>query len=538
MAAPRVVLDKLNDICSRLEDGRDPIDHEHSLKPAWKKDIFKWARERLKLPLKRWRSYNPQAYADHIWDGTPEPIWQTARYVADEQNCAVFSATGTGKTFLGAVIVLWFLDCFEDSEVITVAPKKDQLSLHIWKEISKLWPLFEKLHPRAEFMPGSLQIRMRPGRKEWHATGFVCGVAADETVANRARGFHAEHMLFICEETTGIHPSLLMAIKLTCTAPHNLRLFFGNPDSQFDGLSRAAEEPGVQRVRASALDHPNVVADDPYLIPGAQSRKVLAEWLEQWGVESPLYQSRARGVPPAQDAHALIRIEWIKAAVKRGLDMIAGKLPPEMVQRMMDGPSAVGVDVANSESGDKAAIAEGKGTVLRKVTSMKCPDANEFGRLHVFPFIDSGMVEDVHVGVDVVGVGVGCYNELKRLGAYVQALNGGRTLERKTSDKEHIKNLRGAMYWQMRTDLQHGDETLIVLPDDPELHEDLLAPNWRTLNGAIIVESKEDFKIRLPGRRSPDKGDAAVYWNWVRQHRAGLDFSYGSSSASSGPVAF
>ena len=534
MGAPQIIQDKLADMCERLHTGRDVADHDELIKDAWRKDPFKWARERLKLPMKRWSAYAPQLYRDHRWDGTHEPLFTTAKEVAAGNNVAVFSGTGTGKTYLGAIIVLWWLDCWEGSQCITVAPKKEQLNRHIWKEISRLWPLFEKIHPRAEFLSGSLEIRMRPERKDWFATGFVCGVAADEAVANKARGFHAEHMLFLLEETTGIHPSILMAIKLTCTGPHNLRLFFGNPDSIFDGLSRAADEPGVIRVRASALDHPNIVAQDPHLIPGAQSQKILNEWREEWGEESPLYQSRVRGIPPAQDQHALIRIEWIKAAQERFRLLREGSPPAELLL-FHEGAAALGVDVANSESGDKAAIAYGRGRVLREVKSYRCPDANEFGRFQVYPFIDSGMVEEGHVGVDIVGVGVGCFNELKRLGCYVQGLNGGRALERKTHDPEPVKNLRSKMYWQLRTDLQHGN---IALPDDDdEMVEDLLAPTWKTQNGVIIVESKEDFKKRLPDQRSPDKGDAVVYWNWVRQARAGLDFG-GDQTSIRGPVAF
>lgn len=531
-------------MCRRLEAGEDVVPHESLIKDAWRKDVFKWARERLKLPIKRWRAYAPGAYIDHKWDGTEEPLFEVGRALGAGSSVAVFSATGVGKTFLGAVILMWWLDCWEGSQVITVAPKEDQLSLHIWKEVGRLWPLFQKLHPDAELM--SLKIRMRAAVTEtiqrdpitgvplgltgWGATGFVCGVAADEQVAQKARGFHNEHMLFICEETTGINPAILAAIKFTCTAPHNIRLFFGNPDSQFDGLSRAADEPGVVRVTASGLDHPNVVAANPNLIPGAQSSIKLDEWKEQWGEDSPIYQSRARGIPPAQEAAALIRSEWIAQAVKRGNPETHEER--EKFAALADGPYCLGGDCANSEAGDKATLAHGKGAVLRHVESQQSPDTNAWARQHIWPLVDSGLVEDANVGIDSVGIGAGAINELKRLGAYVQSLNGGAQPWRAYEHDEKFKNLRAQMWWQMRLDLQHGN---IVLPDDEELHQDLLAPTWRTLNGVIIIESKEDFKKRLG--RSPDKGDAAVYWNWVRQARPGLDF--GSANVGrAGPVAF
>jgi len=50
--------------------------------------------------------------------------------------------------------------------------------------------------------------------------------------------------------------------------------------------------------------------------------------------------------------------------------------------------------------------------------------------------------------------------------------------------------------------------------EDEELFNDLTAVTWKTQGGKIIVESKEDIKKRLG--HSPNKGDAAVYWNWVR----------------------
>lgn len=541
---PEFLRSKLDDMCERLDTGQDIVPHESLIKDAWRMDVFRWARERLKLPIKRWRQYAPAAYAQHRWDGTEEPLHEIGRALAANNTVAVFSATGVGKTFLGAVILLWWLDCWEGSQVITVAPKQEQLALHIWKEVGRLWPLFQKLHPHAELM--SLKIRMRPavtasvvrdpitgvplGFAGWGATGFVCGVAADEQVAQKARGFHNEHMLFICEETTGINPAILAAIKFTCTAPHNLRLFFGNPDSQFDGLSRAADEPGVVRITASALDHPNVVSDNANLIPGAQSRTKLAEWREQWGEESPIYQSRARGIPPAQEASALIRVEWIKAAVLRG-DPQTDDEQKAFIE-LTAGPYCLGADCANSEAGDKATLAHGKGAVLRKVEAEQSPDTNAWARHHIWPLIDSGLVEDSNVGIDSVGIGAGAINELKRLGAYVQSLNGGTQPWRAYEYDEKFKNLRSQMWWQMRADLQHGR---VVLPDDEELHQDLLAPTWRTLNGVIIIESKEDFKKRLG--RSPDKGDAAVYWNWVRQARPGLDFGTGTG-VKAGPVAF
>ena len=73
------------------------------------------------------------------------------------------------------------------------------------------------------------------------------------------------------------------------------------------------------------------------------------------------------------------------------------------------------------------------------------------------------------------------------------------------------------MWWTLRQDLQRG---LIGLPMDSELQSDLITPKWTTRNGKIVVEAKEDIRKRLG--RSPNKGDAVVYWNWIRTYRSGI----------------
>src|SRR5690606_34393261 len=200
--------------------------------------------DRLGIPEHTLRWSLLPAYRDHEWDGTPDPLAAVLEALAAGRNVGVESATGTGKTFLGACVVLWFLACWEDSIVVTAAPKEAQLKLHIWKEVGRLWPRFQRLFPEAVLIDG--KVRMRDSvedRETWAATAFVCGVGATEASATKAQGFHAEHMLIITEETPGIHPAIMVAFENTSIAPHNLRLAFGNPDHQEDELHRFCLSP-------------------------------------------------------------------------------------------------------------------------------------------------------------------------------------------------------------------------------------------------------------------------------------------------------
>jgi len=510
---------------------RDIMQDDDPQLRAWRADPILWMTDVLGIPRRTivWSEFGG-AYATHKWDGTPDPLAAICRALAEGKSVGVESATGTGKTFLGAALVLWFTDCWRNSVVVTAAPKEDQLKLHIWKELGAMFPRFRRRRPAAELT--SLSLKMAPPGEKWKALGFPVGVVAEEVVATKAAGFHEKDMLIITEETPGIKGAVMAAFEQTSVAPHNLRLAFGNPDHREDSLHRFCVSPGITHVRISALDHPNVVCDDPMLIPGAVSLPSIRQRTEKYGEGSPMYLSRIRGVSPAQASDALIHRTWLDAAVDRGRELCRAlgirslaellvrpdlKLPPPF--DAFDGALALGVDVANSENGDLAAVARGRGAILCEVPADRCPDANVLGATLAITDIAPRGIDADYVGVDYVGVGVGCANELVRLGYDVQKLIGGALAEPGVleNEDEQFLNLRAQMHWLFRLDAQYGR---LIIDDDEELILDLTTPTWRPASDKKIqVEAKEALRKRLPGKRSPNKGDAAVYWNWVRQVR-------------------
>ena len=317
-------------------------------------------------------------------------------------------------------------------------------------------------------------------------------------------------MLIITEETPGINSAIMEAFENTRTDEHNLHLALGNPDHRADALHRFCLKSYVRHVRISALDHPNVVTGET-IVPGAVSARRVEERGDEYGRDSRLYQSRVRGISPAEAADALIRLDWCRAAAARSADRV-----------FRLGDPALGVDVANSENGDRGAIAAGVGACLLDVKSFACPDPVRLG-LDVAVRMRAEGVDPARVGVDAVGVGAGTVGRLKEMGLRVRALNGGsRAVGRGDPEArartgksvvgvELFANLRAQMHWKLREDLRRG---YIALPNDQELFQDLTTPTWETKSGKILVESKEDIRKRLG--RSPDKGDAVVLWNWVR----------------------
>ncbi len=476
---------------------------------------FEYMVERLRIKAESIDWILSPEYENHVWDGTPNPMKLILESLLTERRIGVESATGTGKTFLAAGIVLWFLECFQNSRVITTAPKEDQLLSQIWSEINKLYPNFGL----GTLISGELRMKSDINTN-YKAEAFVAGVKADDASTTKAQGYHAEHMLIILEETPGVPDPTITALLNTSDAPHNIVLAFGNPDHQLDNLHKFCTTSGTKHIRISARDHPNVVLNNPSFIPGATSRIGIQDKLNRYKTEdNPLYLSRVRGLSPGQSQDSLIAMKWCIEAKDRydKLDRKDGRIDLEKIK----GDWALGGDVANSEGGDKAAIAKGKGAVLFSLRDFQCPDSNQFGKRDVYFEMKTNKIKPEFVGIDSVGVGAGAVNGLKELNLMIVPLGGADAPVPIPNQEEEFNNLRSQMYWQLREDLRNNE---ISLPNDEELFADLVTPKWQTKNGKIVVESKEEIKKRLG--HSPNKGDAVVYWNWVRHNYKRSSFEF------------
>lgn len=479
-------------------------------------DPVGWAVEKLGVDAYTLRWSLDAAYGSHAWDGTVDPLATAYEAIRDWKDVGIESGTGTGKSYGVAVLILWFLACWDGSQVYTFAPKEDQLRLYIWRAIGELWPKFSVHFPTATLT--DLCIRMHGGIDEsWAAHGYAVGIKAGEQVSTKASGMHAVHMLLVYEEMPGIPQQVIEAGKNTCTAPHNLRIGIGNPQHQLDTLHVFCGEPGVVAVRASALDHPNVVTGNPDVIPGAVSQVSISRRLTEYGASDPIYQSRVRGLSPEQASNALIRLEWLRAAAARYEARKANDDLPTTV-------TGKGVDVANSSHGDRAAICDFAENVAIRLDAFACPDANALGRQVVLE-MNAAQLDPRRVGIDGIGVGAGTVNECRRLGKVVQALMASAQpmkmqekapdgqLREWTADVNIFANLRAQMYWQAREDLRLN---VIDAPEDQELWTELTAPTFAD-HPKTIVEPKAEIAERLG--RSPDKADAFVMANWVRERR-------------------
>lgn len=520
-------------------------------------DPLFWLEDRLgeSREFFEWSAHS--GYEGHVWDGTKDPLktaWERiGKSYAQVQNdglpdyryVGIESATGTSKTFWLARLVFWFLDCFENSLVVTTGPKSDQLKLGLWSELGQLEKKIKRLHPKSQMY--KLRLAMEDESemdledmdevvksKSWHAVGFVAGTNADEKSADRARGFHRKHMLIILEECTGIAASVITAFKNTSTGLTNFIVAVGNPNDEHDPLHQFCEQKDVFHVRISALDYPNIVLNKE-LYAGAVTWASINSRTDEYGKDSPFWQAMVRGISPKQSADSLINSDWVRQCY-----VDEGK---ELVSDVQNSWNAAGIDVANSERGDKAAVAYGRENTLIDLYDFQCPNATHLAynlvynsdELAVQKFSDYKIktmyeleIRPETIGVDAVGVGVATINAFKDLGMEVQALHGSYWDD--VVPKEELPNtdvvkpmykfasLRAQMYWELREDLRNK-KINIALKDKEmrkRLEKELCIPQYKASDKYITVESKESIKKRMRNK-SPNLADAVAYWNWTRK---------------------
>lgn len=507
----------------------------------WQQYPMVWLRERLGEDPLDFQWSEREGYESHEWDGDIDPLYRAWQSMAEGDWVGVEAATGTSKTYWLSRVVYWFLDCFEDSLVVTSAPKQDQLKLHLWAEIGKSFHKFKRIRPYSELFKLRLVVDSRKavagdaGEEEadtsdsWQAVGFVAGTGADEKSATRAQGFHRRDMLIIMEECPGMPESVMTAFQNTSTGGHNLILAVGNPDSELDPLHEFCVLQHVKDYRISALDYPNIVHDQE-LMAGAVTNKSISRRKIQYGEDGSLYQSRVRGICPSEGTHSLIKLSWIKQCID---------LPEEEIKGNKISYNAVGVDVAASDSGDLGATAWGRARTLTLLKDFKCPNATHLGYNLMYdssqlfikgcdndyelPTVFDYDISPDFVGVDSVGVGVATLECMRDNGYSCQSLMGGEWKEAIPMDENEkpmwaFQSLRAQMYWEAREDLRKMEVSIMAQSPDTmkQFMKEMIAPKVELKSGKIAVESKENLKKRMGGK-SPNLADAFVYWNWVRK---------------------
>lgn len=410
-----------------------------------------------------------------VQDVLQRPLWEKQIEILDAiakyDRVAIKSGHGIGKTYTMSGAALWFLFTNKDSIVITTAPTFRQVSEILWREIRQAYN-GSKYALGGEVFSTKLEISDR-----W----FAIGISSKDS--DRVQGFHAKKILILCDEAAGIEENIFVGLEGLMSNEGSKMVMVGNPTSLAGTFYNAFRSPLWHKIHISSMDCPNV-KEGRTVIPGLVGKTWVEERRQEWGEDSPLFQSKVMGNFPEQGTDTLIPLNKIESAVNREL--------PDV------GNVVIGADVARYGS-DKTIFAARRGYKtypLEKHSSQSTVVTSK--KLEVF----MEMYDLPPTRVDEIGVGAGVVDQLLEDYDNIQPINvGSKPMD--PANEEKFKNLRAETYWHLR-DLFMTDK--ISIPDDGELISQLANLKYKYTQGGIQIESKDEMRKR--GLPSPDCADA------------------------------
>jgi hypothetical protein len=438
----------------------------------------------------------PVEFAREVLGATPwerqEAILNALR---DHSRVTVCSAHGIGKTWVGAAATLWFLYTREPVIVLTTAPTHRQVKEVLWREIRRQHRrMFENSRLPEEWLSQRGEVRETALRLA--EDRYALGLTTDEP--DRFQGFHSPHVLVIVDEASGVEEPIFDAIDGVLTGAEARLLLIGNPLHSAGRFYDSHRKGTWKRFSISAKESPNVKGrnlrivaerERPAEFPGLVTARWVWERRQDWGKDSPLFQSRVLGRFPDQATDALIRLSWIEEAIARGKKR-AG-VSDERVE--------AGADIARF-GGCESVLCIRQGPRVLLLRGWRDADLSVTRERLMASCEELGVAV---LRVDAAGMGAGVADELRRDHARSIAIvdcNGGR----RAHNPERYGMERDEWFFGLRERFRVGD---IVIPDDAKLREQLAALTYSiTPRGQQSVVSKDELAAR--GTRSPDRADA------------------------------
>jgi hypothetical protein len=279
-------------------------------------------------------------------------------------------------------------------------------------------------------------------------------------------------------------------------------LAIGNPTDPSSRFKKACDSGQWNVLVVDCRNHPNVLYDNPRIIPGAVTTEWIADRLDEYGDEdSPLFRARVSGQWPVQGADSLISLAWVERCQRR--------YPiPEGVKK----GRVLGIDIAGL-GGDLS--------VMWEITNTKATLL--WWTVHKELMETTGKIvqtirerEPSALAIDDTGIGNGVSSRLLELQRWSkedllqrnETLNNCSILRTNfgsspTRDKEKFAHMKDYLWWAFRETLMKG---ALSLPPDSELRR-LALPKSSSLQQILIpiYEIDSSGKIRVYDKRIGEK---------------------------------
>lgn len=439
--------------------------------------------------IAQWRA-EPWTFAHQVLRVEELDDWQDetlhALVEVDKLRFALKASKGPGKSALLAMIMWWFMVTREDPKIVATSITGDNLGDNLWTELAK-WQQRSRFLT-ATFEWSSDRVVARQHRETWWMSARTWAKSATkDQLAQTLAGIHADHVLFVLDESGGIPSEVMAAAEAglanidKAAGREALLVQAGNPNlltgPLYDACTKDRHLWWVKEISGDP--------EDP-----KRAKRVSLRWAQEMiakypgGRNHPIVMVDVLGKFPPGQSNALLGVEDVTKAATRGLQQ----------RDYVDEVKILGVDVARfGDDTSEIILRQGKASfrprTLRKMDTMHV--AGEVA-------LSIEKHDPDAVFIDVGGLGAGVVDRLKQLGFSVIGINFG---ESAISETQYV-NRRTEMWWKMADWVRAGG----CIPDDAELRADLVGPTYAfDGNNRIALERKKDIKKRLG--RSPDKGD-------------------------------
>ena len=399
---------------------------------------------------------------------------EISRSIRDHRNTAIRSCNGAGKTFHVAHEALRFLFAYYPAVVLNTAPTWTQVENQFWRYL-------RDAYNKASFPLGGKLLKTQLNLAEnW----FAMGLANDPNRMEAFQGWHAENIMVVFDEASGISPKIYEAALGAMAGGKIVRfVLIGNPTQNSGPFFDAFKDPSFNKIRISAYDVPNV-AERRQVIPGL----VTHEWVEglalKYGEGSDIFKVRALGEFPMHASDTLISIDAVERAF--GADRELTNQHDEII----------GLDPARFGDDDSAFVLR-KGNTARVLEVVNGNNTMELAGKSVRYLREH---KDARLYIDIIGLGSGIYDRLKEQPEVSRRVFGVNSAGKPRDDAEFI-NIRVESWVNVREWLRDA-----VIEKHEGFYE-LANPKYKlTSTGKMQLESKEDMKKR--GVKSPNVGDA------------------------------
>lgn len=388
----------------------------------------------------------------------------------------VSSGHGIGKGACAAWVTHWAMSTCEDCKGVITATTEKQLRTKTWSEVAKWFRLAINSH---WFTVETTRVSVREDGHE--LTWRTDAVPWSEEKTEAFAGLHnkGRRILVVFDEGSAISDKIYEVTEgaLTDENTEIIWLVFGNP-TQTTGRFR--EFFGKFKHRALTFQI------DARTVEGTNKQQ-LNKWVEDYGEDSDFVRVRVRGEFPRAGSNQFIASDIVEMCRKYKAEGFAHL------------PKILSVDVARFGD-DMTVIGTRQGRKLRVLSKLRGLDTVQVAER----VIEQMKLEEPDaLVIDGDGLGAGAIDTIKHrgFGAKLHEFHGGE----QARDVNQYFNRRAEVWGALRDALKAGME----IPDDPELAQDLTAPQYGFSNKSQIqLEKKEDMKAR--GLSSPDLGDMAA----------------------------